>query len=45
MSREVIEETDTYIIDRDAWGTTKKNWKPVSSTPLGIDHLIKDADV
>lgn len=42
--REVIEETDTYIIDRDAWGTTKKNWKPVSSTPLGIDHLIKDAD-
>ena len=41
---EVIEETETYRIDRDAWGTTKKNWKPVSSTPLEIDHLVRDAD-
>ena len=42
--RELIEETDSYIIDRDAWGTTKKNWKPVSSTPMEIDHLVKGPD-
>jgi uroporphyrinogen decarboxylase len=42
--REVLEETDTYIIDRDAWGTTKKNWKPMSSTPLEIDHLISSPE-
>ncbi len=38
----VIEETDTYRIERDEWGITKKNFKPVSSTFLPLDHAIKD---
>lgn len=42
--REIIEETDTYIIERDSWGITKKNFKPVNTTPMNIDHLIKDPD-
>ncbi len=41
---EVIEETDTYLIDRDEWGLTKKNFKPVSTTPLSLEHAIRDAD-
>lgn len=41
---EVIEETDSYIIDRDRWGLTKKNFKPVSTTPLSMEHAIKDAE-
>jgi uroporphyrinogen decarboxylase len=40
--RQVIEESDTYIIERDSWGITKKNFKPVNSTPMNIDHAIKD---
>ena len=38
----VIEETDTYKIERSRWGITKKNFKPVSSTFQHIDHLVKD---
>jgi len=38
--RVVIEETDGYIIERDSWGTTKKNWKPMSSTPMDLGHEI-----
>lgn len=38
----VLEETDTYRIERDSWGITKKNFKPVSSTFEHIDHVLKD---
>lgn len=31
--RRVVEETDEYIIEFDAWGTTSKNWKHATSTP------------
>lgn len=40
----IIEETDTYIIEQDAYGITKKNFKPISSTFEHIDHKIKDPD-
>lgn len=40
----IIEETDTYIIDQDPFGITKKNFKPLSSTFQHIDHMIKDPD-
>ena len=30
---EIVEETDTYRIEQDVWGVTRKNFKPVSSTP------------
>ena len=38
----IIEETDTYRIDVDWFGVTKKNFKPVSSTPQYLDFTIKD---
>lgn len=38
----VIEETDTYCIERDCWGITKKNFKPVSTTPMYLDFEIRD---
>jgi uroporphyrinogen decarboxylase len=40
--REVIEETDSYIIERDSWGITKRNFKPVSSTFEHLDHVVRD---
>ncbi|MDI7275516.1 MAG: uroporphyrinogen decarboxylase family protein [Anaerolineae bacterium] len=40
----VIEETDTYRIERNEWGVTLKNFKPVSTTPQDLDFLIKDPD-
>jgi len=40
----VIEETDTYTIERDCWGITKKNFKPVSATFEHIDHVVKERD-
>jgi uroporphyrinogen decarboxylase len=40
----VVEETDSYIINRDRWGLTQKNFKPVSSTVQHIDSIIKDPD-
>lgn len=42
FERKVIEETDSYVIDQDAFGLTKKNFKPCSSTPQHIDSIIKD---
>ena len=39
-----IEETDDYVIALDSWGTTAKNWKHASSTPLWIDRTIVDRE-
>ncbi|MCE5277433.1 MAG: uroporphyrinogen decarboxylase family protein [Planctomycetaceae bacterium] len=44
FDRVVIEETDSYIIERDAWGITKKNFKPTTSTPLDMEFAIHDPD-
>ena len=38
----VIEETESYLIQQDQWGLISKNFKPVSSTPLHINSVIKD---
>ncbi len=40
----IIEETDTYRIEADRWGATKKNFKPESSTPLYLDFKVHDAE-
>lgn len=37
-----IEETDEYIIVKDSWGTTAKNWKHAASTPHWLDRTIVD---
>jgi len=38
----IIEETSTYLIDQDQWGQVKKNFKPISTTPMHIDSYIKN---
>ncbi|HAS81393.1 MAG TPA: hypothetical protein DCS43_01630 [Verrucomicrobia bacterium] len=38
----IIEDTDTYRIERDSWGITKRNFKPVSATFEHLDHIVKD---
>jgi len=38
----LIEETDTYKIEKDEWGVTKKNFIPISATPHYLDCAIKD---
>lgn len=38
----MLEETDSYTIERDSWGITKKNWKPISTTFEHLDHMVKD---
>lgn len=38
----IIEDAPTYRIERDSWGATKKNFKPVSATPNYMDFEIKD---
>ena len=40
----VVEETDDYIIQFDAWGTTSMNWKHASSTPEWLDRTIVDRE-
>ncbi|MHC4984151.1 MAG: uroporphyrinogen decarboxylase family protein [Planctomycetota bacterium] len=42
FEHELIEETDTYKIERDFWGVTKKDFKPVSATFEHIDHAVRD---
>ena len=42
FERYVIEETDAYRIEQDQWGVTKKNFKPVSTTPMYLDFAIRD---
>ncbi|UCH33302.1 MAG: hypothetical protein JSV65_12050 [Armatimonadota bacterium] len=39
---EVVEETDTYTIARDANGATRRNFKDHESTPELIDFTIRD---
>ena len=39
-----IEETEDYKIVQTAWGVTAKNWKHRASTPLFLDHKVKDLD-
>ncbi len=40
LPREVIEETDEYIITRGGDGGAEKNWKNAMSTPGKIDFLV-----
>ncbi len=42
FERQVIEDTDEHIIERDAWGVTTKNFKHTTSTPQDIDFTIRD---
>ena len=42
LESKVIEETDEYVIYKDGWGTTAKNWKHASSTPHWLDRTIVD---
>lgn len=37
-----IEETEEYVIERNAWGVTTKNFKLTTSTPQDIDFAIRD---
>jgi uroporphyrinogen decarboxylase len=41
---QVIEETEDYRIETDTYGVTKKNFKPVSSTPQYLDFTVKNPD-
>jgi uroporphyrinogen decarboxylase len=40
----IIEESDTYKIERNEWGVTIKNFKPVSSTPQDLAFEITGPD-
>ncbi len=40
----VLEETGEYIIRRDSWGVTTKNWKHAASVPQYLDFTIRDPD-
>ncbi len=41
LPTETVEETDEYIITRNANGGIERNWKHATSTPEKIDFLIK----
>jgi len=41
FNSEVVERTDEYIIERDAWGDLKRNWLDHRSTPELLDFSIK----
>ena len=38
---ETVEDTDEYVVARDANGALRRNWKHATSTPECIDFLIK----
>ena len=40
----VVEETEEYVIYRDSWGVTLKNWKHAASVPQYLQFTIKDPD-
>jgi uroporphyrinogen decarboxylase len=42
--RQVLEETDEYVITTTGWGATLKNWKHIASTPEFMDFIIKGPD-
>ena len=41
----IVEETDEWIVKRDAWGATVKLWKKKGGTPEHIDFLITTPEV
>jgi uroporphyrinogen decarboxylase len=44
FKHELVEETDTYRVDRNANGALVRNWKHQTSTPEMIDFLIRTPD-
>ena len=40
----LIEETDRYIIENTSWGTTRKSFKELDSTPEILDHYYSNPD-
>jgi len=44
FEHKVIEDTDSYRIERDNMGQTHKNFKPVSTTPQYVDSVVKDRE-
>lgn len=42
--RQVLEETDEYVITTTEWGATLKNWKHIASTPEFMDFTIQQPD-
>jgi len=44
FERILIEETDEYIIDRNSWGATTKDFKHTTTVPQDIDFVISDPD-
>ena len=42
--RQVVEETDEYVITTTEWGATLKNWKHIASTPEFMDFIIQGPD-
>ena len=44
FERVLIEETDEYIIDRNSWGATTKDFKHTTTVPQDIDFIIRDPD-
>jgi len=44
LPKELIEETDEYIVERNTNGAVTKNWKNQMSTPEMIDFIIKNRE-
>ena len=42
--RQIIEETEEYIIEKTPWGVTYRNWKHIASTPEYLDFTVRDRD-
>ena len=40
--KKIIEDAPGYRIEKDEWGVTKKNFKPISTTPIYLDHEVHD---
>ena len=40
----IVEESETHRTERNRWGVTLMNFKPISSTPQDIDFAIKGPD-
>lgn len=40
----IIEETEEYVIHKDAWGVTMKNWRHSASVPQYLEFTIRDPD-
>jgi uroporphyrinogen decarboxylase len=44
FERILVEETESYRIERNQWGVTVKNFKPMTSTPQDLSFEIRDPD-